>query len=259
MIAGGLLDFAIGCAIAYRRTARTGLFAALAISVFYIVAGTLVTPRSLGRAARADAEDLADHGAEPGCAGDLGGPVTLYFVLKFLHVIGAAVLLGTGAGIAFFMLLAHRSGRRRDLIAGGGAHRRCRRFSVHRDRGRRAAGHRRSRSPISTGYPLGEGWIVLSIAALPADRRVLAAGRVDADADARSGHRRGAARRAAAAGLSPPVLDLVRVRLPGFRGGARRLLADADPSAHRYPDMGHSVVAAPTGSHRCGERDAARF
>jgi uncharacterized membrane protein len=26
----------------------------------------------------------------------------LYFVLKYLHVIGAAVLLGTGAGIAFF-------------------------------------------------------------------------------------------------------------------------------------------------------------
>lgn len=36
--------------------------------------------------------------------------MTAYFVLKFLHVIGAAVLLGTGAGIAFFMLLAHRTG-----------------------------------------------------------------------------------------------------------------------------------------------------
>lgn len=34
-----------------------------------------------------------------------------YFVLKFLHVIGASVLLGTGAGIAFFMLMAHLSGR----------------------------------------------------------------------------------------------------------------------------------------------------
>ena len=31
----------------------------------------------------------------------------LYLVLKYLHVIGAAVLLGTGAGIAFFMLAAH--------------------------------------------------------------------------------------------------------------------------------------------------------
>jgi uncharacterized membrane protein len=32
-----------------------------------------------------------------------------YFVLKYLHLIGAAVLLGTGAGIAFFMLMAHRT------------------------------------------------------------------------------------------------------------------------------------------------------
>lgn len=36
--------------------------------------------------------------------------MTYYFVVKFLHAIGAAVLLGTGAGIAFFMLAAHRSG-----------------------------------------------------------------------------------------------------------------------------------------------------
>jgi uncharacterized membrane protein len=36
--------------------------------------------------------------------------MTYYFVLKFLHAIGATVLLGTGAGIAFFMLAAHLSG-----------------------------------------------------------------------------------------------------------------------------------------------------
>jgi len=34
----------------------------------------------------------------------------LYFVLKYIHVIGAAILLGTGAGIAFFMLVAHLRG-----------------------------------------------------------------------------------------------------------------------------------------------------
>jgi len=33
-----------------------------------------------------------------------------YFVLKYLHVLGAIVLFGTGVGIAFFMLAAHRSG-----------------------------------------------------------------------------------------------------------------------------------------------------
>ena len=32
-----------------------------------------------------------------------------YFALKFMHVIGTAVLLGTGAGIAFFLLMAHRT------------------------------------------------------------------------------------------------------------------------------------------------------
>ena len=33
-----------------------------------------------------------------------------FLIFKFLHVIGAVVLLGTGAGIAFFMLMAHRTG-----------------------------------------------------------------------------------------------------------------------------------------------------
>jgi len=32
-----------------------------------------------------------------------------YTVLLYLHIIGATVILGTGAGIAFFMLMAHLS------------------------------------------------------------------------------------------------------------------------------------------------------
>jgi uncharacterized membrane protein len=35
--------------------------------------------------------------------------MTLYFLVKYLHVLGAIMILGTGAGIAFFMLMAHRS------------------------------------------------------------------------------------------------------------------------------------------------------
>jgi uncharacterized membrane protein len=35
--------------------------------------------------------------------------MTFYFVVKYLHVLGAVVILGTGTGIAFFMLMAHRS------------------------------------------------------------------------------------------------------------------------------------------------------
>ena len=34
----------------------------------------------------------------------------IYIWLKFAHVAGATVILGTGSGIAFFMLMAHRSG-----------------------------------------------------------------------------------------------------------------------------------------------------
>jgi len=42
--------------------------------------------------------------------------MTLYFFIKYLHVLGAVVILGTGAGIAFFMLMAHRS-RDADFIS----------------------------------------------------------------------------------------------------------------------------------------------
>jgi uncharacterized membrane protein len=35
--------------------------------------------------------------------------MTLYFLVKYLHVLGAIVILGTGSGIAFFMLVAHLS------------------------------------------------------------------------------------------------------------------------------------------------------
>jgi uncharacterized membrane protein len=35
--------------------------------------------------------------------------MTLYFVVKYLHVLGAIIILGTGIGIAFFMLMAHMS------------------------------------------------------------------------------------------------------------------------------------------------------
>ena len=85
----------------------------------------------------------------------------LYFVLKFLHVIGAAVLLGTGAGIAFFMLVAHL-GKKPAVIAG------VARIVVIADFIFTATAV--VAQPItgvllarSVGYPLTEGWIVWSI------------------------------------------------------------------------------------------------
>lgn len=34
----------------------------------------------------------------------------LFLLIEYLHVLGAIVILGTGTGIAFFMLMAHRTG-----------------------------------------------------------------------------------------------------------------------------------------------------
>jgi uncharacterized membrane protein len=82
-------------------------------------------------------------------------------LLRWLHVIGATVLFGTGAGIAFFMLMAQRTGRA-DIIA-------------------HVAGTVVIADTIFTatavivqpitgvllaqavGWPLSEGWIVLSL------------------------------------------------------------------------------------------------
>jgi len=39
----------------------------------------------------------------------MGLGASTYLILKYLHVLGAVAVLGTGAGIAFFMLMADRS------------------------------------------------------------------------------------------------------------------------------------------------------
>jgi len=44
VIAGALADIAIGIGIALRRTAKVALYAALAISIFYLVTGTIILP-----------------------------------------------------------------------------------------------------------------------------------------------------------------------------------------------------------------------
>lgn len=88
--------------------------------------------------------------------------MTAYFALKFLHVIGASVLLGTGAGIAFFMLMAHRTGEPATVAATA-------RIVVIADYLFTATAV--IAQPVTglllareVGYPLSEGWIVLSIA-----------------------------------------------------------------------------------------------
>jgi len=86
----------------------------------------------------------------------------LYFALKFLHVIGASVLLGTGAGIAFFMLVAHLTGQAATIAA-------VARIVVIADFVFTATAV--VVQPITgvglihaAGYSAGDGWIVLSVA-----------------------------------------------------------------------------------------------
>ena len=87
--------------------------------------------------------------------------MTIYFLLKFLHVVGAAVLLGTGAGIAFFMLMAHLTGNAATIAATA-------RIVVIADYVFTATAV--VAQPITglllareVGYSLTEGWILLSI------------------------------------------------------------------------------------------------
>jgi uncharacterized membrane protein len=85
-----------------------------------------------------------------------------YLVLKYLHLIGAAVLLGTGAGIAFFMLMAHRTGKAAVVAA-------VARIVVVADLVFTTSAV--IVQPVtgvllawSAGYSLSEAWIVLSLA-----------------------------------------------------------------------------------------------
>jgi uncharacterized membrane protein len=84
-----------------------------------------------------------------------------YVDLKLLHIFGATVLLGTGAGIAFFMLMAHRTGNAAVVAA-------VARIVVIADYLFTASAV--VAQPVtgvllaaSAGYELTEGWIVLSI------------------------------------------------------------------------------------------------
>ena len=87
--------------------------------------------------------------------------MTPYLALKYLHVLGATVLLGTGAGIAFFMLLAHRTGEARVVAA-------VARIVVIADFVFTATAV--AAQPITgvlvawvIGHSLRDGWIVLSV------------------------------------------------------------------------------------------------
>jgi uncharacterized membrane protein len=84
-----------------------------------------------------------------------------YEALKFLHVVGTAVLLGTGAGIAFFLVMGNRTGEAATVAA-------VARIVVIADLVFTATTV--VAQPVTgvllagwLGLPLTQGWIVLSI------------------------------------------------------------------------------------------------
>ena len=84
-----------------------------------------------------------------------------YYLLVYLHVIGATVLLGTGAGIAFFLLRAHQTGDAATIAS-------VARIVVFADFLFTATAV--VAQPVTgvalavhMGYPLSEHWIALSI------------------------------------------------------------------------------------------------
>ncbi|PBB68045.1 hypothetical protein CK228_13025 [Mesorhizobium sp. WSM4312] len=82
-------------------------------------------------------------------------------ILRWAHVIGATVLFGTGAGIAFFMLMAQRSGRA-DLVAhvAGTVVIADTIFTATAVIVQPATGVLLAQA---AGWPLSEGWIALSL------------------------------------------------------------------------------------------------
>lgn len=82
--------------------------------------------------------------------------------LRLAHVVGAAVLLGTGAGIAFFMVMAHRS-REANLVAhvSGTVVIADTLFTATAAILQPITGYLLARE---IGWPLTEGWILLSLA-----------------------------------------------------------------------------------------------
>ena len=82
-------------------------------------------------------------------------------LLRLVHVLGAAVLFGTGAGIAFFMVMAHRTGDAR-LIAhvAGTVVIADTVFTATAAILQPVTGYLLARS---IGWELSEGWIALSL------------------------------------------------------------------------------------------------
>jgi uncharacterized membrane protein len=88
--------------------------------------------------------------------------MTTILILKLVHLLGAAVLFGTGLGIAFFMYMAHRTGdaatiaaTARTVVIADAV------FTLNAVIAQPVSG---AALALSIGYSFWEPWIVLSLA-----------------------------------------------------------------------------------------------
>ena len=88
--------------------------------------------------------------------------MTTILILKLVHLLGAAVLFGTGLGIAFFMYMAHRTGdpatiaaTARTVVVADAM------FTLNAVIAQPVSG---AALALSIGYSVWEPWIVLSLA-----------------------------------------------------------------------------------------------
>ena len=137
------------------------------------------------------------------------------YIYKFIHVLGAAVLFGTGLGIAYFMFMAHRTGHAGVIAVTA-------RFVVLADLIFTATAV--VVQPVSGWLlarsiglsPLDESWIVVSLLLYVLVGLLLAAGRVHPNAHAQARPRGGAGCKAVARHLPPSVPHLDCAGLAGL-------------------------------------------
>ena len=144
--------------------------------------------------------------------------------LRWAHIIGATVLLGTGAGIAFFMVMAHRTNDAR-LVAhtAGVVVLADWLFTATAVVAQPITG---ALLALEIGWPLTEGWILLSLALYVFVGCFWLPVVVDATPHARPGPGSGHGRRAVAGAVPQSLPGVVSLRLPGVLRGVGDHLAD---------------------------------
>ena len=162
----------------------------------------------------------------------------LIFIFKFVHLIGASVLFGTGLGIAFFMFMANRTGHAGVIAITS-------RFVVVADfifTATAVVVQPLSGFALASAIglsPFEESWIVWSLVLYVLVGLCWLPVVFIQIQDAQSGAGCGRQLRAAAGRISASVPDLVLARLAGFHRRPRHFrfddLAAALVTTHQYP------------------------